>query len=268
MLDDNIIRHSVERLAAKKPLRFQINGLTKVGRKHLRDLLDGFFEQEGLDRSHVLRIHYAIVEVVFNALKANVKFVAFREEIRNQLSRFGVQEIDDMLQVIVEERTLREFMAARVLPEVLRKQVRQIFELEDRYRAGLKDKLTAEQIELIKKFRHLVRKVDAEVNMLIAATAETITIEVSNNVPILQRDLDRIEHSRRHHGDLYKQGRANEFFSYENLDTTESAGFGIAMVDQGFYKLGLDPFEQLHIKSDKRETRVTLVYPRVVLESP
>jgi hypothetical protein len=187
--------------------------------------------------------------------------VAFREEIRKQLNRFKISEIEDLLQVIIEERTLREFMAHRVLPEVLRPQVNKIFDLEEKYRTGMGKKLSAEQIELIKRFRLLIRSIDAEVLLVIQPSADLITITVANNVPMLGRDLERIENSRRYHQKLHKEGRAGEFFDYDNIDTTESAGFGIAMVDQGFYRFGLNPFEHMRIESRNRETLVTLSYP-------
>ncbi len=257
MVEAALVEKTVQRLTLRKPARFQINALTKVGRKQLQQVLTEFFTQENLDRTHVLPIHYAIVEVVFNALKANVKFVAFREEIRKQLNRFKISEIEDLLQVIIEERTLREFMAP---------QVNKIFDLEEKYRAGMGQKLSAEQIELITRFRMLIRSIDAEVVLVIQPSADLITITVKNNVPMLGRDLERIENSRRYHQKLHNEGRAGEFFDYDNIDTTESAGFGIAMVDQGFYRFGLNPFEQMRIESRNRETLVTLSYPRRVLE--
>lgn len=260
-----LIEKSVARLADQRPLKYHINALTKFGRKQLFDVLDRFFVTEGLNKIHVFPIHYAIVEIVFNALKANVKFVAFREEIRKQLDRFKVTEIEDMMQVILEERTLREFMATRVVPTVLREQVHKIFDLEDKYRAGMKNKLSSEQIEILKRFRSRIRAVDATVHMHMEANDQEIRINVSNNVPILQRDLNRIHESRRQHQELHLQGRAGEFFDYEHMDITESAGFGIAMVDQGFYKLGLDPFESLKIEPHPHMTEVTLLYPRRVL---
>ncbi|MBL8033884.1 MAG: hypothetical protein JNJ69_09300 [Leptospiraceae bacterium] len=267
MTESTFIDKSVSRLVAQKPVRYHINALTKSGRKQLMTVLTGFFKSENLNHEHAFAIHYAIVEIVFNALKANLKFVAFREEIRKQLHRFKIYEIEDLLQVIIEERTLREFMATRVVPELLRNQVRQIFDLEEKYRAGMAAKLSAEQVELLKKFRLLVRSIDANVTLEITHTPQEIRISVTNKVPMLARDLERIEHSRKRHRELHNEGRSGDFFSYENMDTTESAGFGIAMVDQGLYRLGLDPFEQLKIQSKNRETIVDLIYPRRVLVS-
>lgn len=260
-----LVEKTVSRLTQKKPVHLQINALTKQGRKQLQQVLIEFFEKENLNKQHVLAIHYAIVEIVFNAIKANLKFVAFREEIRKHLDRFKITEIEDLLQVIISERTLREFAATRVLPDVLRKQVQKIFDLEEKYRTGVGQKLSPEQVELLKRFRLLIRTIEAEVKMEILHSDEDIRIMVMNKVPMLARDLERIEQSRRRHAELYKEGRAGDFFSYDNMDTTESAGFGIAMVDQGFYKLGLDPFQQLSIESKNRETLVTLVYPRRAL---
>ncbi len=263
-----LVEKTVSRLTQKRLVRFQINALTKQGRRQLQQVLTEFFEKENLNKMHVLAIHYAIVEIVFNALKANLKFAAFREEIKKQLNRFKITEIEDLLQVIIEERTLREFAATRIMPDVLKKQVQKIFDLEEKYRTGMGQKLTGEQVEMLKKFRMLIRAIDADVTMEILHSGDDIRITVTNKVPMLQRDLERIDQSRRRHAELYKEGRAGDFFSYDNLDTTESAGFGIAMVDQGFYKLGLDPFKQMNIETRNRETQVTLAYPRRALLIP
>jgi hypothetical protein len=268
MIEPELVEKSISRLTAKKPVRFQVNALTKLGRKNLMQVLTEFFEKEGLNKAHAFPIHYAIVEIVFNALKANLKFAAFREEIKSQLNRFKVNEIEDLLQVIIEERTLREFMASKILPEVLKQQVGKIFELEEKYRTGMGQKLTEDQVELLKKFRLLIRGIEADVRLEINHVGDDIRISVKNNVPMLARDLERIEQSRRQHAALHQNGNAGDFFSYDNMDTTESAGFGIAMVDQGLYKLGLDPFKQLTIQSENRETLVTLSYPREALRQP
>lgn len=265
MSSSSFLERILGRLTARKPAHFQINALTKVGRAQLREILTEFFLRENLDRAHILAIHYAIVEIVFNALKANIKFVAFREEIRKQLDRFEITQIEDLLQLFVQERSLREFMAVRVLPQVLKSQVQKIFDLEEKYRSGMGQKLSPEQIELIRRFRKLIRRIDAEVNLTITPSVDSIRIRCANNVPMLQRDLERIEASRRRHQQLQAEGRGGEFFEYENMDTTESAGFGIAMVDQGFYHFGLDPFEHMKINALDRETVVELVYPRAVL---
>jgi hypothetical protein len=134
MSETALVEKTVSRLTQGRSARFQINALTKQGRKQLQQVLTEFFEKENLNKMHVLAIHYAIVEVVFNALKANLKFAAFREEIKKQLDRVKINEIEDLLQVIIEERTLREFAATRIMPEVLKKQVQKIFDLEEKYR--------------------------------------------------------------------------------------------------------------------------------------
>jgi hypothetical protein len=260
-----LVSKTVNLLTQRRSVRLQINALTRQGRKQLQQVLTEFFEKEQLNKAHVLAIHYAIVEIVFNAIKANLKFVAFREEIRRQLDRFKITEIEDLLQIIIEERTLREFMAERVLSEKLREQVRRIFDLEEQYRTGMGKRLTADEIEMIKSFRLRLRSIRADVKLEIIPTGDEVSIRVRNNVPMLQRDLDRIGASRLRHYELFRQGKVGDFFSYENMDMTESAGFGIAMVDQGLYKLGLNPFDHLRIEAKQRETEVTLTYPRRAL---
>ncbi|HRP67927.1 MAG TPA: hypothetical protein PLY93_00125 [Turneriella sp.] len=262
MPTNRLVERTVSRLNSQKAVRLQINALTKEGRKAIQSVLLEFFEKESLDKKHVLPIHYAIVELVFNALKANIKFVAFREEIRKELNRFEMTEIEDFLQLILNERALREFAATRILPDVLRGEVQNVFNLEEKYRAGMSKKMSDDQIQLIAKFRELIRSINADVLLEIHATPDEIRIQVLNNVPMLQRDLERIQNSRIRHAALHKQGKGGEFFSYDNMDTTESAGFGIAMVDQGFYQLGLDPFEHMKIEAKNKETEATLIYPR------
>lgn len=50
-------------------------------------------------------------------------------------------------------------------------------------------------------------------------------------------------------------------FAPEYLNEKESAGFGIAMIDEGFYSIGLNPLDLLTITSGARTTTVYMKYP-------
>ena len=60
---------------------------------------------------------------------------------------------------------------------------------------------------------NLVRSIDADVNLDILHRDADIVITVTNRVPMLERDLERIEHSRQRHHELHKEGRAGDFCS-------------------------------------------------------
>jgi len=261
---------AVQRLINRKLVRYKINALTRNGRKELMDVLKSFFESEKLDRQHIFGIHYALVEIVFNALKANTKFVALREELRKRLTHYNIHEIESLLQIILEEKTLREYLAQTIMPTALKQTVFEIFALEEKYRTDVNNRLPPEKIHFLARFRRLIKEIAAEVILVIRNEPSRISLTVTNSVPILDRDMARINLARRRHQELHLEGKGGDFFSEEEMDTTESAGFGIAMVDQGLYKMELDPFEHLIIEARKRATIVTLTYPRhkLILSPP
>lgn len=102
--------------------------------------------------------------------------------------------------------------------------------------------------------------------MKIEIRPTSVYIRIRNDSPIMGMDLNRIRKSRERHAELAKQGNSAEFFRPDFLDEKESAGFGIAMIDEGFYNLGLDPLECFDIQTSKKTTTVYLNYPLEALQ--
>ena len=97
--------------------------------------------------------------------------------------------------------------------------------------------------------------------MKIRLDEKELYIRIKNDSPIMEGDMDRINESREKHYKLFLEGRSSDYFRPEFLDEKESAGFGIAMIDEGFYSMGLNPLEYFTYTQAKTTTTVYMIYP-------
>jgi hypothetical protein len=100
------------------------------------------------------------------------------------------------------------------------------------------------------------------IHFTIAMTEEKITFNVVNDIPILAKDMARIEQSRKTHRQLFDEGRSTDYFGPDYIDVTESAGFGIAMADEIYYEMGLDPLSHFTVTASDGATRAVMFFPR------
>ncbi|HMY11114.1 MAG TPA: hypothetical protein PKC74_05800, partial [Turneriella sp.] len=146
-----------------------------------------------------------------------------------------------------------------------RKRVNTVLQIAEKKRTGKLDKLTRADLQHLADFNHLLKKESAYIHFTMALTDESMVINVVNDIPILAKDMARIEQSRTTHKRLYDEGRSTDYFGPEYLDQTESAGFGIAMADEIYYEMGLNPLDYFSIGASEGSTRAVMRFPRARL---
>jgi hypothetical protein len=208
------------------------------------------------------------MEALLNAVKANTRFVIFQDELLNKLQNSGQtpeEEAEELLDIILETEPLRDAMQRYIVPEKIKKVVQRILTLTDKKKTK-KTELNEQEIEFLTLVRDKVKKYDLKISMKIEIRPASLYIRIRNDSPIMGMDLKRIQKSREHHAELARSGNSGDFFRPDFLDEKESAGFGIAMIDEGFYNLGLDPMDCFDIQTSKHATTVYLNYPIEALQ--
>ncbi|MCS6971837.1 MAG: hypothetical protein N2Z22_03830 [Turneriella sp.] len=256
------IRKSLQKLQQDRIAVFRINALTRRGRDELMAIFTAIFSEFGLNPAMLFNLYTAVVEIVFNAIKANAKHVIFKDEVRKKLIRQNFTDIEELLEVIFREEVLRDFMSRHILPDKLKRRVNTVLRLAEKKRTGKGDKLTRAELQQLAEFNYLLKKENAMVHLTFALGEESIIINVVNDIPILPKDMARIEQSRSTHRRLYEEGRSTDYFGPDYLDQTESAGFGIAMADEIYYEMGLDPLMYFTITASGGKTLAVLRFPR------
>ncbi len=251
----------VEYLRSKNVAIFQVNALTRNGRDELMSIFSRVFMEFQLNLEYLFNIYSAIVEVIFNGIKANVKYLLYQEELRQKLIHHAnPDEIDELLEIILNEEALREFMNRFVVPDKIKKNTMRILKLEENLRTGRN--LSEAEIKALQDFRAKLQKEEITIFFSIGIAPHQVVFSVVNDSPILKKDLARILKSRELHYQLYKEGRSTDYFAVENIDTTESAGLGIAMADEVYYEMKLDPRQYFTIVTEEGRTRALLRFPR------
>ncbi|MCB1147905.1 MAG: hypothetical protein KDK38_13985, partial [Leptospiraceae bacterium] len=221
-----------------------------------------------LKMEFLFNVYSAIVEVIFNGIKANAKYLIFQEEIKRRIENASFStdnNADDLLRIIFKNDALREFINRFIVPDKIKKQTINILKLDEYNRTG--KEISEKDRSTLQEFKQKISKSEVNMFFTIALGDNNIVFAVTNESPVMKRDMERIVKSRNIHHNLFKEGRSGEYFTPEYLDTTESAGLGIAMADEVYFELGIDPLEYFSIKTDGNQTRAVLKFPLSLLKN-
>ena len=212
-------------------------------------------------------------ELLKNAFKSNYKFLllweAVHKYISNEMPKMKGEEVNEWLRQIfyVGENILLEKNLKKI-PDLkkIQKELRLLITLENEASRSKKKLDIESKIYRNSKFAPLVRikklakehKINAQFNL--QDTGEQIIITVSNNCPILEEDVERIQKARKVFSQYYNEGRP-EYFFVENIDTSGGGhGLGYALMDSILLQMSLDPEKSLYLVPTGT-TMVLLVLP-------
>lgn len=262
ILGSKEIAEKVGELAKRKYLHLQLKGLTRDTRDLISGLVNGILEEMGSDPLCSFHLFSGLMEALLNALKGNLRFVIYKDELIKKL--FDVEksrkEVEELLEVILDTSPLRDAMQRYIVPDKIKKLVQNILQLEEKIRVR-KVELEPDDKDLLLSIRKKIKMEDMKITLKIWVGDKYLHIRVVNDSPVLDIDMQRIQATREKHYELFKEGKSADFFRPEHLDEKESAGFGIAMIDEGYYNMGLEPLELFTYTLENRKTTVDMRYP-------
>lgn len=258
----------IDNLIQRKSFHLEIRGLTRETRDCLSQLLNGVLEKIGANPLASFHIFSGLMEALLNALKGNIRYVIFKDELYKKLlqKEKDEEETEHLLQVILDTSPLRDAMQRYIVPDKVKKTVQNILTLEEKIRVKKKE-LNEDETKLLNFIRDKTQRDNLKISLKIEFTDDDLFIRIRNDAPIMSLDLKRIEESRNKHNELYQSGQSADFFRPEFLDEKESAGFGIAMIDEGYYNIGVNPLEYFTITTSSKYTTVYLRYPVAALKA-
>jgi hypothetical protein len=261
-LTSSQILASMDDIVKRNSIHLELKGLTRDTRDIISAIIKGILERIGADPLSSFHLFSGLMEALLNALKSNIRYTIFKNELSAKLKDVenSEQEIDRLLNIILETTALRDAMQRYVVPDKIKRLVQTILSLEDKVRVK-KAQISEPDRDFLESVRLKMKSENRKISMKIKLFEKELYIRIKNDSPIMDIDMDRIAESRKKHHDLFLEGKSAEFFRPEFLDEKESAGFGIAMIDEGFYSMGLDPLEQFTYTQGKTATTVYLTYP-------
>ncbi|MCZ8154561.1 MAG: hypothetical protein O9264_00470 [Leptospira sp.] len=262
------ILENLDSILKRKSFHFELKGLTKSTRDIINQVVQGILDRVGANPLTSFHLFSGLMEALLNAVKANARFVIFKDELLYKLKSGGQTpeaEAEELLDTILETEPLRDAMQRYIVPDKIKKTVQRILTLSDKKKSK-KVLLTNDDLEFLELVREKTKQYNLKISIKIEIREKELYIRIRNDSPIMGLDLKRIQKSRSRHAELARAGNSGDFFRPDFLDEKESAGFGIAMIDEGFYNLGLDPLECFDIQTSKHATSVYLSYPIEALQ--
>ena len=98
------------------------------------------------------------------------------------------------------------------------------------------------------------------IKLFIHITKNNVEFDIVNYSPLIMLGRTRIDSKRLTFKEYYNNDMVESFF-LEQLDNTESAGFGLALCDLRLYNIGLEPTKHLEIYNDNNKTHSKLTIP-------
>ncbi len=243
---------NIRRLASKgkESVKYIIGEILK---KHdAKDLLDEIF--------------VTVTELVFNAIKANYKYIITLDALEHLVKKTNAAHTTTQ---IMQNKTLYNAYIKKLDMNLINGQVRRMFKQEEE--AGKiitkaqeegRELNETEKSEIKNKMKMMLRAQQKGIKIYLNFNFEEndVIIDIVNDAPITEEALERIKEKRETFAEYYKQGKEQDFF-IENLDTAESAGLGLAMIDSRLYKQGIEPLKSFNIFGIGNKTCLTLTYP-------
>ena len=98
------------------------------------------------------------------------------------------------------------------------------------------------------------------IKLFIRISKNNIEFDVVNDSPLIILGRTRIDSKRLTFKEYYNNNMVESFF-LEQLDNSESAGFGLALCDLRLYNMGLEPTKYLEIYDENNKTHSKLTIP-------
>ena len=206
-----------------------------------------------------------LFELVFNAVKANYAYMlilgVMKDIFPNKFDHFfkkGKIHEDRAMTEVFEELIQSEQVKDEV-KEVIREE-KKIFDIIAKTREEKRD-LTKEEKTFIhgchtSKLAFISERLKITLK-IVKLGKRKIIFDIINDAPITQQGLSRISEKRSTFKKYFDENRVAAFYM-ENLDETESAGFGSAMVDSILLEWGLNPKESFTIANVNHKTCATI----------
>jgi len=247
----------------KKKITGIIQTYSRKAREQIILVGTDFFREVGVD-TYIDDVFSCVDELIKNAVKANYKFALIlekmAEKIRTENPSFSDVEVRHQINQIVKDKAMYDRVAEELTAnEEISRSVRQILN-EESALIRIKNKVFAEKREYtdeektkieglsnLQRIREELERRNIRVRITVEMDDSFIYVEITNNAPIMEKDLSRIYAKREEFKICRDEQREQEFF-LNNLDTSESGfGLGYATIDSFLANMGLDPFRSIQL---------------------
>ena len=256
-LDD--IRKVVSKIG-KEEAEFDIVWLDFITRRKIVFLVSEILKKYNIEKYNDDTI-YILKELITNAIKARYLHIIAIKSLRCAYPSYN-QKIDedkyfDDSEIMAQySEAIKEEKNKEKLKRLLNMEKILINEMDETNNANV---LKKEKYKELLDFRENTKK-KFIIKLIAEIKKNNMELTVINDSPLIMINKTRIDSKRLTFGEYYNKGMTENFFM-EQLDNSESAGFGLALCDLRLYNNNLNPKEHLKIYDENNKTYSKLILP-------
>ena len=256
-LDD--IRKVVSKIG-KEAAEFDIVWLDFITRRKIVFLVSEILKKYNIEKYNDDTI-YILKELITNAIKARYLHIIAIKSLRCAYPSYN-QKIDED-KYFNDSEIMAQYSEAtkdkeneEKFKKLLNMEKNLINEMDETNNANV---LKKEKYKELLDFRENTKK-KFIIKLIVEIKKNNMELTVINDSPLIMINKTRIDSKRLTFGEYYNKGMTENFFM-EQLDNSESAGFGLALCDLRLYNNNLNPKEHLKIYDENNKTHSKLILP-------
>lgn len=241
----------------KSSLEFDIIWLNSETKQKIMLIIE-----EILKKYHIEKYYddadYIIMELISNAIKARYLHVITVKILRQKHIEFNNKIDTD--EYFYDYNIMNEY--SNIFKDSESKKIlKDIIKLENNLIKDMDNNIDIdeEKYHQLLSYRNDTKK-KFIIKLLIKIDKNNLEFDVINDAPLIMISRTRIDSKRLTFEEYYKKNMVENFFM-EQLDNTESAGFGLALCDLRLYNQNLEPRTYLKIFDENNKTHSKLILP-------
>ncbi len=229
---------------------------TKRGKSSIRTMIRSFLEKNTVPEEYHNDIIESLFELIYNALKANYSHIYSIQMLTTQFPEI-TDAMDDGFLLLLDEEMRQNYLTLRKSPFV-KDIVKTLMKLEAKlikeWDAGAV--IDTSKYEALHSFKRILEK-PVRIKIRLSRQDNLCKCSVYNQAPITLLDLSRVRQKRIIFREYYDRGVLHKFYE-DNLDESESAGFGATLIDLRLLEMGLEPYDHFTITTDGFTTKASI----------
>ena len=256
-LDD--IRKVVSKIG-KEEAEFDIVWLDFITRRKIVFLVSEILKKYNIEKYNDDTI-YILKELITNAIKARYLHIIAIKSLRLSNPSYN-QKIDED-KYFNDSEIMAQYSEA-IKEEENKEKLKRLLNMEkilinEMDATNDSNALKNEKYKELLDFRENTKK-KFIIKLIVEIKKNNMELTVINDSPLIMINKTRIDSKRLTFGEYYNKGMTENFFM-EQLDNSESAGFGLALCDLRLYNNNLNPKEHLKIYDENNKTHSKLILP-------
>mgnify|MGYP004628925761 FL=1 len=244
----------------KEAIEFNIIWLNFITRKKIIFLISEILKKYNIEKYND-DIAYILMELISNGIKARYLHIITIKCLKNLYTSYN-QKIDK--EEYFNDNEIMIQYSDLFKEEENKEKLKKLMKLE---KSLIKDMDENNNINILEdeRYKELLsfRENDKNkfiIKLIIEIRKNNIEFTIINDSPLIMINKTRIDSKRLTFKEYYNKGMTENFFM-EQLDNSESAGFGLALCDLRLYNNGLNPHEHLKIYDENNKTYSKLILP-------